>query len=82
MLQVILVLRLGLPERPRRLHLGDDLAGPKTGRLDVGDRVLGDPALSVVGSWIWKKNASKSRNDVSPGSNVISIASACVPWLR
>ena len=27
-LQVVLVLWLGLPERPRRGHFGDDLAGP------------------------------------------------------
>ena len=41
-LQVVLVLGLGLPERARRLHLGDHLAGPQTRGVDVGDRVLGD----------------------------------------
>ena len=45
-LQVVLVLRLRLPERARRLHLGDDLARPQARRLDVGDRVLGDPRCS------------------------------------
>ena len=39
-------------------------------------------AVGVVGSWIWKKNSSRSRKEVCSGSNVISIASACVPWLR
>ena len=29
LLQVVLVLGLGLPERPRRLHLGDDLGRPQ-----------------------------------------------------
>ncbi len=38
--------------------------------------------LSVVGSWIWKKNSSSSRYEVCSGSKTISIASACVPWLR
>jgi hypothetical protein len=38
--------------------------------------------LGVVGSWIWKKNSSRSRKLVWLRSNVISIASACVPWLR
>src|SRR5262249_24800299 len=47
-LEVVLMLGLGLPERPRGRHLGDDLARPQPGRLDVGDRVLGDPALLVV----------------------------------
>src|SRR5829696_7159745 len=47
-LQVVLVLRLGLPERTRRSDLGDDLAGPQPGRLDVGDGVLGDPALLLI----------------------------------
>jgi hypothetical protein len=48
-LQVVLVLRLGLPERAHRRHLGDDLARPQPGRLDVRDRVLGDALLLVVG---------------------------------
>src|SRR3984957_13633848 len=47
-LQVVLVLRLGLPERPRLGDLGDDLAGPESGGLDVGDGVLGDPSLLVI----------------------------------
>jgi hypothetical protein len=42
------MLRLGLPERTRRRHLGHDLAGPQARRLDVRDRVLGDAALLLV----------------------------------
>ena len=48
-LQVVLVLGLGLPERAGRGELGHDLAWPQAGGVDVGDRVLGDPALVVVG---------------------------------
>jgi hypothetical protein len=59
-LEVVLVLGLGLPERDGLADLGDDLAGPQAGGLDVGDRVLGDLAL-LVGSWIWKKNSRMSR---------------------
>src|SRR5205085_11682963 len=47
-LEIVLMLGLGLPERPRRRHLGDHLAGPETRGLDVGDRVLGDTTLLVV----------------------------------
>jgi hypothetical protein len=46
--QVVLVLRLGLPERTGRGDLGDDLARPQPGRLDVGDGGLGDPALVLI----------------------------------
>ena len=49
LLQVVLVLGLGLPERPGRRDLGDHLARPQAGGLDVGDRVLGDPPLLVAG---------------------------------
>ena len=48
LLEVVLVLRLGLPEGPRLAHLGDDLARPYSGRVDVGDRVLGDLLCSSV----------------------------------
>jgi hypothetical protein len=47
-LQVVLVLGLRLPERPRGRDLGHHLAGPQTGGLDVGDGVLGHPLLLVV----------------------------------
>ena len=47
-LEVVLVLRLGLPERPGLRHLGDDLARPQPRRVDVGDGVLGDALLLVV----------------------------------
>jgi hypothetical protein len=48
-LQVVLVLRLGLPEGSRRLHLGDDLAWPQARSVDVGDGLLGNPPLLVGG---------------------------------
>ncbi len=48
-LQVVLVLGLGLPERADRGDLGDDLAGPQAGGVDVGDGVLRDLLLLVAG---------------------------------
>ena len=42
------MLGLGLPERARLRHLGDHLARPEARRVDVGDRVLGDPLLLLV----------------------------------
>ena len=57
-LQVVLVLRLGLPEVARGRHLGDDLARPQARGVDVGDGVQRDALLLVVecrrsptGSW-------------------------------
>src|SRR5215472_7746288 len=47
-LQVVLVLGLGLPERPGGRHLGNHLAGPQAGGLDVGDGVLGGLLLRVA----------------------------------
>ena len=47
-LQVILVLPLGFPERARGGHLGDNLAGPQSRRVDIGDGVLGDLLLLVI----------------------------------
>src|SRR5215813_9559800 len=47
-LQVVLVLGFGLPERPGRRHLGDDLARPQAGGVDVGDGVLGGLFLRVA----------------------------------
>src|SRR5262249_26493988 len=46
--EVVLVVGRGPPERPRGSDLGDDPARPQAGRLDVGDRVLGDSPLLVV----------------------------------
>ena len=43
------MLRLGLPECAGRHHLGDDLPRPAARALDVGDRLLGDAALLVIG---------------------------------
>src|SRR6478672_7871528 len=48
LLEVVLVLGFGFPEGPRRGDLGDDLAGPDAGGVDVLDRVFGDRALLVV----------------------------------
>src|ERR1700735_926697 len=36
-LEVVLVLRLGLPERSGRGHFGDDLPRPQAGGVDVSD---------------------------------------------
>src|SRR5580693_8990662 len=47
-LQVVLVLGLGLPERAGRRDLGDHLARPQAGGVDVGDRVLGGLLLRVA----------------------------------
>src|SRR5436309_244964 len=47
-LEVVLVLGLGLPEGTGGRDLGDDLAGPQAGRLDVGDGVLGYRLLPVA----------------------------------
>src|SRR5918999_1326777 len=47
-LEVVLVLGLGLPEGDSLAELGHHLAGPQAGGVDVGDRVLGDPALLVA----------------------------------
>jgi hypothetical protein len=42
------VLRLGLPERPRRRDFGDDVSRPQAGGLDIGDGVLGFLSLVTV----------------------------------
>src|SRR3954447_24552174 len=44
-LEVVLVLRLGLPERDGLADLGHDLAGPQARGVDGGNRVLGAPPL-------------------------------------
>src|SRR3954453_15651340 len=48
LLQVVLVLLLGLPERAGRRHLGDDLARPQARGVDVGDRVERDEPLLLA----------------------------------
>jgi hypothetical protein len=48
-LQRILMLGLGFPEQSGGRNLGDDLAGPKAGSIDIGDGVFGDPLLLVTG---------------------------------
>src|ERR687896_1409225 len=47
-LEIVLVLGLGLPEGDDLADLGPHLAGPQARGVDVGDRVLGDPALLVA----------------------------------
>src|SRR3954447_24023475 len=47
-LEIVLVLGLGLPERDGLADLGHDLAGPQTGCVDVGDRLLRDLALLLA----------------------------------
>src|SRR5215204_3573890 len=47
-LEMVLMLGLSFPERPGRRHLGDDLPRPKARRFNVGDRVVGYPALFLV----------------------------------
>ena len=40
--------RTHFPERPGRRHLGNDLLRPEARRFNVGDRVVGHPALFLV----------------------------------
>src|ERR671916_1251839 len=47
-LQIILVLGLGFPEVAGRRDLGHDLPRPKTGGIDVGDRILSDALLVLA----------------------------------
>src|SRR5918996_553729 len=46
--QVVLMLRLGLPEVAGRGYLGHHLARPESRRFDIGDRVLRDPLLLLA----------------------------------
>src|ERR1700675_1155925 len=46
--QIILVLRLGVPEGTGGCELGYDFARPETGGLDIRDRILRDALLLVV----------------------------------
>ena len=46
--QVVLMFRLRLPEGSGRHHFGHHLARPQAGGVDVGDGVLGHPALLIV----------------------------------
>src|SRR6185437_3918683 len=48
-LEIILMLRLGLPEIRNRRQFRHHLAGPQAGGLDVGDGVLGDLKLLQAG---------------------------------
>ena len=81
-LQVVLVLRLGLPERTGRGDLGHRLAGPQPGRLDIGAsyrsaifyldeeqrRVAEDTIADVEASGLW------------PGKVVTEVAPAGPFW--
>src|SRR5580658_1470206 len=44
-LEIVLMLGFRFPEIAGGRHFGHDLAGPESGRLDIGDRLLGDPLL-------------------------------------
>jgi hypothetical protein len=46
--EIVLVFRLGLPERPGRDDLGDGLAWPEVRSVDVGDGLFGHALLLVV----------------------------------
>ena len=48
LLEIVLMLRLGLPEVAHGLDLGDDLAVPQPRRIHVGDRIFGDALLLLV----------------------------------
>src|SRR5436190_11363294 len=48
LLEVVLMLGLGLPERACRGDFRHDLPGPAPRRLDLGNRLLGDAALILV----------------------------------
>ena len=43
------MLGLGLPKRSGGCHLGDNLARPKAGSINIGDGIFGDPLLLVAG---------------------------------
>ena len=43
------MLGLGLPKRSGGCHLGDSLARPKAGSIDIGDGIFRDPLLLVAG---------------------------------
>ena len=47
-LQIILMLRFGLPEGTGRRQLGHHLAGPEAGGLDIGDGVFADALLLLA----------------------------------
>src|SRR5882672_9575100 len=48
MLQIILMLRLGLPEGTDGCHFRHDLAWPEAGGLDICDRILRNALLLVT----------------------------------
>jgi hypothetical protein len=88
-LQVLLALRLGLPEIADRRHFCHDLAGPDPLSVDIVDGILGDALLLVV---FIEDGRAVARADivaltvtrrriklVLAGSNTISIASAWLP---
>src|SRR5262249_7472444 len=67
-LQVVLMLRLRLPEITGRGDFGDHLAGPQTGRLDVADGVQRDLLLLVVDV--------EDRRPIA-GANVVALTVLC-----
>ena len=45
--EIVLMLGFGFPELTDWHDLGHGFAGPQPGFVDIGDRVLGNPALLV-----------------------------------
>src|SRR4051812_34562732 len=66
-LEIILMLRFGLPEVACRNHFGHDLAGPQAGSIDVGDGIFGNAPLLVV--------RIEDRRSIA-GSHVVALAIA------
>src|SRR5664279_3728614 len=74
-LEVILMLRLGVPEVAGWKDLGNDLGGPKTCSIDVGNRIFGNPPLLVAG-------IENCRSIAGPDVVALAIARAGVVNLK
>src|SRR5580692_5065598 len=48
MLQIVLMIGLGFPERSGRRDFGHDFPRPQSGGIDIGDRVFGDALLLLA----------------------------------
>ena len=66
-LEVILMLRFGLPELACRNDFGHNLGGPQARSIDIGDRVFGNPLLLVAGG--------EDRGSIA-GPDVVALAIA------
>src|SRR5215472_12695316 len=71
-LQIILVLGFGFPEITGGRDLGCDLSRPKTGGIDVGDRILSDALLFLarvaLGGFSWLDREFEKRIPAACGS--------------